>query len=102
MLGRMNLASTVQAVEFHKLQTGRYPDALADLREALPRDSMPVFVDPSGVPFRKPRLFYYERLDDDHYYLLGVGPDDQPFTADDVLPEIEIKPGSRVGLLVKR
>ena len=48
-----------------------------------------------------PRMFYYERIDADHYYLLSVGADDKPFTADDVVPAIDIKPGSHVGLTIK-
>jgi hypothetical protein len=47
----------------------------------------------------EPRNFYYE-IDEStsHYYLLGVGVDGQPFTSDDILPEITIKNDSKIGL----
>jgi hypothetical protein len=102
MLARQELASAVQAVEFHKVQTDHYPDALTDLRESLPPESMPFIFDPSKMwSMRTSRMFYYERIDADHYYLLSVGDDDKPFTADDVVPAIDIKPGSHVGLTIK-
>lgn len=104
MLARQELAAAVEAVEFHKVQTGHYPEALTDLRDSQPRDAMPFIFDPSRMsPFTStpPGMFYYERIDADHYYLLGVGADDKPFTTDDIVPTIDIKPGSHVGLTIK-
>jgi len=49
----------------------------------------------------KPRYFYYERVGTDHYYLRGVGPDGRPFTADDILPQVQLTPGSKLGLLIE-
>ena len=46
------------------------------------------------------RYFYYELVDDSHYYLLGVGADEKPYTNDDVLPKINIKKNSKIGLLI--
>lgn len=48
-----------------------------------------------------PRYYHYELINDEHYYLLGVGADGQPFTADDILPRVEIGAQSRVGLVIK-
>jgi hypothetical protein len=48
------------------------------------------------------RYFHYERVGTDHYYLRSVGPDGQPFTGDDILPNVEVKPGSKVGVLTAR
>jgi hypothetical protein len=36
----------------------------------------------------KLEFFYYELVDEAHYYLLGVGADGQPFTDDDLLPPL--------------
>ena len=46
------------------------------------------------------RHYHYELIDDSHYYLLGVGADEKPFTNDDVLPNIELKKNSGIGLLI--
>ena len=103
MLARQHLASAVEAVEFHKVQTGHYPDALTDLRDSLPPEAMLFIFDPSKMwSMTGTRMFYYERIDADHYYLLSEGADGKPFTADDVVPTIGIKPGSHVGLTIKR
>jgi hypothetical protein len=102
MLAQQELTETVRSVEFHKIQTGHYPDTLVDLRESSPPGTVAHMFDPSQSFMAKPRMFYYERIDADHYYLLGVGPDSQPFTADDLVPQIDVKPGSHVGLVVKR
>ena len=49
-----------------------------------------------------PRYFYYRRVGADHYYLRGVGPDGTPFTSDDILPQVQSTPGSKLGLLIER
>lgn len=41
-----------------------------------------------------------ELEDDSHYYLLAVGPDEKPYTSDDLVPNIEIKKNSGIGLLI--
>jgi hypothetical protein len=63
-----------------------------------------VFVnDPTDVKFSgKPKYFYYQRIGTDHYYLRGVGPDGLPFTPDDLLPQVQLTPGSKLGLLIER
>jgi hypothetical protein len=101
-LADSTLTSLVQAIEFYKTQTGKYPGSLEELRKSLPENSMVFVFDPTDVRMGgKLRYFYYELVDNDHYYLLGVGPDGQPFTDDDILPKVEVGPGSKVGLLIK-
>jgi hypothetical protein len=97
------LNSVVQAVEFYKLQHGSYPESLKALKESLPRDSIVLVFDPTEVkPSGSRRYFYYERVGADHYYLRGVGPDGLPFTSDDILPQVQLTPGSKLGLLIER
>ena len=44
--------------------------------------------------------FYYCRLDDGSgYYLFSYGPDDQPFTVDDIFPEVPTVEVGRLGLV---
>ena len=96
------LTSLVQAIEFYKIQTGRYPGSLEELRKTFPQNFLVSVFDPTDVRMSgKLRYFHYELVDNDHYYLLGVGPDGQPFTDDDILPKVETGPGSKIGLLMK-
>jgi len=102
-LAQNNLNTLVQAVEFYKVQHGSYPESLKALRESLPKDSLVFVDDPTDIKFSgKPRYFYYERVGTDHYYLRGVGPDGLPFTSDDILPQVQLTPGSKLGLLIER
>jgi hypothetical protein len=102
-LAQSSLNSLVQAVEFYRLQHGSYPESLKALQESLPKESMVFVFDPTDVKFGgTPRYFYYERLGTDHYYLRGVGPDGLPFTSADILPQVQLTPGSKLGLLIER
>jgi len=102
-LAESNLVQLVQAVEFYKTQNGNYPDSLKTLYASLPENSMVFVIDPTDIHVGKePRLFYYELVDEGHYYLLGVGADGQPFTQDDILPKIQRSTNSKVGLLIKQ
>jgi hypothetical protein len=102
-LGQTTINSLVPVIEFYKVQNGKYPESLEALQKSLPKDSFTSTFDPTIVgPGTKPRYFYYERVGDDHYFLRGLGADGQPFTADDIVPEIPSAPGSKLGLLVKR
>ncbi len=98
-LAQGQLYSLVQAVEFYKMQYGRYPDTLQQVQETTPRGSFVFIHDPSYFSFTGSRLFYYRRVDEDHYVLRGVGPDGAPFTDDDIVPMIPTVPNSRIGLL---
>ena len=91
----------VQTIEFYKIQNGHYPETMEILRQSLPKDSMVFMNDPTDMTLKKPRYYYYQLIDPGHYYLLGVGKDGQPFTADDLLPEVESKAGN-LGLLLKK
>ena len=101
-LAESNLVQVVQAVEFYKSQNGNYPDTLKTLQESLPENSMVFVHDVTDIQIAgEPRYYFYELIDQDHYYLLAVGQDGQPFTPDDILPKIEINPDSKVGLKIK-
>lgn len=100
-LAKTSLISLVQSIEFYKGQNGQYPESLAVLRESLPENSMILMFDPTQVELAaKPRYFHYELSGESHYYLLGLGPDKIAYTDDDLLPEVEIKKSSRIGLLI--
>jgi len=102
-LAQSDLNSLVQAVEFYKVQHGSYPESLEALQESLPKNSMVFVSDPTDVKFSgKPRYFYYQQVGADHYYLRGVGRDGLPFTSDDILPQVQMTPGSKLGLLIER
>ena len=96
----------VHAVERKKEQTGTYPASLEALNQSSNgRYTLYVF-DPTNIDviglYRQARHFHYDLVDEDHYYLLGVGPDLEPYTNDDVLPNVEIGSDSKFGLLIKR
>ena len=102
-LSETTLTSLVQAIEFYKVQNGKYPESLEILKKSLPENPFVIIVDPTDVKLGgKPRYFYYELLDNEHYYLLGVGPDGKPFTADDILPKMKLSAQSKIGLLIKK
>lgn len=98
-LAQGQLYTLVQAVEFYKLQYGHYPDTLQQLQATTPSGAFVFIYDPSHFGFRGQRLFYYRRIDADHYVLRGLGPDGVPFTDDDIVPMIPGVPNSRIGLL---
>jgi hypothetical protein len=99
-LAQSMLTSLVPAIEYYKIQHGGYPLDLDTLRKSLPKDSFISVSDPTDV--RQPKNFYYERVGNDHYYLRSVGPDGEPFTADDILPEIDQATSKNLGLLLDR
>lgn len=100
-LSKNTITSLVQAIEFYKTQKGHYPDSLKVLQQSLTENSMVFVHDPTDVQMGgEPRYYHYELVDQEHYYLLGVGPDGQPYTDDDILPNINIDQNSGVGLLI--
>ncbi len=100
-IAQQQLYTLVQAVEFYRLQYGNYPDTLKQLQASLPKQSLVMVFDATDFGLGSgSRYFYYERVGADHYYLRSVGADGQPFTADDILPEITIAPNSKIGLLL--
>ncbi len=100
-LAQTTINSAVQQVEFYKLQYGEYPESLEILKKSYPPTAMVFVNDPTDVNFTKPRNFFYEKIDSDHYYLLGVGHDGKAFTKDDLLPKISLTPKSKIGLVIK-
>lgn len=101
-LAEHNMNSLVQALEFYKAQHGEYPRSLEMLDESLSDNSRVFIFDPTDIRFNsEPRKFYYELVDDKSYYLLSVGLDGQPFTSDDILPNVDVLPDSNVGLIKK-
>lgn len=92
-------------IEYFKLQHDKYPASLDELRE---QTNFPLnFIDMTQIRFfpssnEPPRMFYYELdVSGDYYYLLGVGPDGQPFTADDILPDVSADEMNKIGYRVK-
>lgn len=101
-LSGANITSLVQSIEFYKTQNGQYPESLEVLQKSLPKNSFVFIFDPADIKLGgSSRHYYYELVDNDHYYLLGIGPDGKPFTEDDILPQVEVGEQSRVGLLIK-
>ncbi len=102
-LAKSTITSLVQTIEFYKTQDGTYPASLELLHRSLPERSMVFVFDPTDVGMSsESRYFYYQLVDDDHYYLLGVGADGEPFTSDDIHPNVEVGPDSKIGLLIRR
>ncbi len=99
-LAETTLTSLVQSIEFYRIQNGTFPDSLDTLQKSLPKDSLTFVFDPTDMQLsKKPRYFYYEVVDEAHYYLRGVGLDGKPFTDDDILPKVESNPSGKIGLL---
>ncbi len=98
---KSELNSLVLAVEGFKQMHGTYPESLESLRNSLPKDTALPIIDPTQTRMGSaPMNFYYQRVDADHYYLRGVGPDGKPLTADDVLPDVGQMPDTKSGLLI--
>jgi hypothetical protein len=102
-LAETTITTLVQSIEFYKVQHGAYPDSLDALRNSLPKNTPVFIVDPTDVQtgMGHPRRYYYELIDADHYYLLGVGRDGKPFTSDDILPQVTVGPESKSGFVKK-
>ena len=103
-MAQHQLNQLVQSIEFYKVTHGEYPASLSGLQEALGKaKAMPVFVyDPMDVKSElSPRYFHYERLGTDRYYLRGIGLDGQPFTPDDLVPQVDEALAGKIGLLIE-
>ena len=101
-LARQTITSLMYAIEFHKTQTGMYPEDLHTLSASLPEYQRAILFDPmkrqteNGV-----RAFHYELINESHYVLLGVGTDDEPHTGDDIVPDVKLQHGGGVGLMIE-
>jgi len=102
-LTQSTLNSLVPSVEYYKMQHGQYPASLKELQQSLPKESFAFVFDSSAPSIASgPKYFFYERVGEDHYYLRAVGPDGQPFTADDIVPELTPAEANKTGLLLER
>jgi len=94
-LATEKLNNILKEIELHKVKYKKYPETLEKIRKTLENEAGPFsfpLIDPSLMECKKGNQeYYYEKIDDDHYYLLGLGCDLTPFTNDDLLPTIEIK-----------
>jgi type II secretory pathway pseudopilin PulG len=102
-LAQRQLGQLVQSIEFYKVANGEYPTSLQQLQEAVRKNkNTTIFIhDPTDVNIAAgPRYLYYERVGTDRYYLRSVGPDGQPFTADDIVPQVNDALLPKLGLLI--
>jgi len=97
------LNSLVPAIEFYRVQHGQYPESLEVLRESLGPDTFVSIYDTQSVELGStPQTFYYERIGADHYLLRGRGMDREPFTTDDIVPQLPSSSTGAIGLLLQR
>jgi Type II secretion system (T2SS), protein G len=104
-LARIELTELVKNIEYYKIINGRYPDSLFELQASLGKQTFNSIYDPTQMHSLnfdpKNGTFYYQLTDDkSHYYLLGVGADQKPFTSDDLLPDLPEQDRAKTGLLL--
>ncbi len=86
-----NLNRIARQIEAYKKEKGNYPESLNNLYElenhiVLNNDfSYMIKMDDGQV---NGRSFYYEKSDNDSFYLSAVGPDGIGKSTDDIIPEI--------------
>jgi len=103
-LAQTTLQGVVKEIEFFKLQQGEYPARLEQLLPNTTNSIMSIY-DPTQVHFgstNRPVFFYELQPDRQHYYLFSVGPDQIPFTADDIMPQFSSQQMKKMGLLTKK
>lgn len=102
-LSRSALNRLVPALENYKQENQQYPESLEALRATLTKDSLISVDDPrSGRHANEFKPFYYQRVDDNHYYLRSIGPDGLPFTSDDLVPQITPSTSENIGVLLEQ
>ncbi|MEO9167619.1 MAG: hypothetical protein ABI230_04370 [Aestuariivirga sp.] len=105
LLAKGMVTDLVRGIEYYKLVNGRYPEDLIELKNSLAKVTFMGVDDASSTGTlgskSMPTFFYQLSEDKNHYYLLGVGPDQKPFTADDILPDIPEQERVKTGLLIK-
>jgi len=98
------LNGAVKEVEYYKLQHGHYPSSIQDL-DTKDKNKVPTIFDPTFMERKGTtnKYFFYE-LDaaGSFYFLRSVGPDDIPFTSDDILPTISEEERKHTGLKLER
>lgn len=85
----IELGRVVEAVDAHKAEHGRYPSRLEAI-VALPKLRRPVsiFDQSAGISFNPKPFQYIVTPDGEHFGLFAVGADGEPWTEDDILPEL--------------
>jgi hypothetical protein len=99
-----HLHQAMLEIEYWRLQHGQYPDSLAQLL-ATPADARlaPLYDHTVSLRGTRAPYFYYERAPDgSHYWLRARGPDETPFTQDDIVPQVPDSERARSGLLLER
>jgi hypothetical protein len=91
------LPDIVKTVEYFKIYEGIYPVSL-DMFTPEKAQGDEIRLDQET----RDRLYYEVSEGGHHYFLRGIGPDNKPFTADDIAPTIDPSSPGRVGLLIKR
>src|SRR5262249_41712505 len=99
-MAQRQLNQLVQSIEFYKVMHGGYPATFEELQQAVGKETWTFFDDPSDMNLVGRRKFHYERVGIDKYYLRSVGPDGQPFTPDDILPQVDDAQLPKLGLLI--
>lgn len=102
-LNQSTLNDLMPKIELYKIEHGVYPDTLEQLAASATK-SAPVMIYDATITglSATPREFFYRRVGCDHYYLRAVGPDNIPFTADDLIPDIDSSSQAKLGLLMQR
>lgn len=102
-LAQVGIDLLAPAIEQYKIQQGHYPESLKALKATLAADSVVSILDPqSGIHANEYKPFFYQLVDAEHYYLRSVGPDEQPFSADDVVPQQQASNNALTGLLLEK
>ena len=104
-LAKSTITDLVKSIEYYKVTKGQYPNTLLELQSSLGKESFTLIYDPTyaqGFYSKEAPTFFYQLTDDRmHYYLLGVGADQKPFTGDDILPDLPEQDRTKTGLLIK-
>jgi len=99
---KWEVTKLVETIEFYKLQHGHYPESLEVLAKSASKNNPAYVHDPTQINISdntSNAYFYYEVIDDGNaYYLLSVGTDKKPFTADDILPDVDTSKSLKIGL----
>lgn len=94
------LTAIVRHIEYFKLQNGRYPHDLNELKATVKDGEMLTFVDFSAprTALEPPREFHFELINEGSNYLLfGIGQDNVLYSDDDVLPIIDKEKDQNIG-----
>jgi hypothetical protein len=98
------LTELVRRIEYYRNAKGQYPGTLLELEDFLGNTSSVTVYDlmtQQALSSREKTLFFFQLTDNkSHYYLLGIGTDGKPFTADDVLPDLPEQERTKTGLLL--